>query len=161
MKKSKLLVIIILLVLSIANIVVVDALSNNNSTWDIHYDNLRVLEGSTNGTAKISKDKNNINYDVYLDRPGDFYEFSVDVKNDGSYDAVVDTFTKSNTKSYLDYSIKYSDGRTIKKGDVLKRHDSKKLIIRIEYKKDITSKELPQEDETISLPISINYRQDV
>lgn len=57
----------------------------------------------------VITNKTNVSFDVQLDKPGDFYEFTVDVKNNGSIDEMVDSITKTSLNSsqsvYLDYVV--------------------------------------------------------
>ena len=56
------------------------------NTWDIHFENLNITNGSVAATtpATIQTNTTNIVYSVELASPGDFYEFEVDVVNDGT-----------------------------------------------------------------------------
>jgi hypothetical protein len=101
----------------------------NNSTWDIHFDNVDVKNGSVSlkegdSPATITPaDNTEVTFSVSLDKPGDYYEFEVDAVNEGSIDGMVnltsttitigdETYTNedlSNLPNYLDYSLTYSD----------------------------------------------------
>jgi hypothetical protein len=57
------------------------------NTWDIHFANLNVTNGSVEATTPAAinpTDNKKISYAITLEKPGDFYEFTVDVVNAGS-----------------------------------------------------------------------------
>ncbi len=141
------------------------------NTWDIHFDNLHVTDGSVPiGTgdvaAAIQSSTTDINYTVTLNKPGDFYEFTVDVVNAGSVDGMIESVTsKLNNTSittlpiYLNYSVTYSDGVVLSPNQLLKADDSEKYKVRIEFKKDIVNSDLPAESHTLSLSFGVVYIQ--
>ena len=102
------------------------------NTWDIHFANLSVTEGSvTIGTgdvaAAIQSSTTDITYTVTLNEPGDFYEFTVDAVNAGSIDGMIESVTSklnnvpiTTLPAYLDYSVAYSDGIEIAPNQYLK-----------------------------------------
>ena len=57
-----------------------------SSQWDIHWENVQVNNESTVTTEEpaITENRTKVTYEVNLELPGDFYEFTVDAKNDGS-----------------------------------------------------------------------------
>lgn len=68
--------------------------SINNATWDIHFENISVTSGSVSAnTPVIDTNKTTVTYDVTLTNPGDFYEFTVDVVNEGSIDGMIDSIS--------------------------------------------------------------------
>lgn len=137
----------------------------SSNTWDIHFENVQISEGSiaieAGGSAAIinPSDNTEVTYSVKLNKPGDYYEFTVDVKNYGTIDGMVESISstlsvnnaeaftilsdKSNLPAYLDYSVTYSDGLTIEPNHELKVGNKETYKVRVEYKKDITSEQLP------------------
>ena len=95
------------------------------NTWDIHFENLNVTDGSvllSDGdiAANIQSGATNVSYTITLNTPGDFYEFTVDAVNAGSIDGMVESVTSklngaviTTLPAYLDYSVSYSDGVAI------------------------------------------------
>ena len=137
------------------------------SSWDIHFKNLHVKEGSVEATspAVIKPNKMDINYDITLAKPGDFYEFTVNVVNDGTIDAKLSadptlSGLTPEQKVYANYTVTYNDGTKVSKGDKLKADTSKTLKVRVEYKKDITPEQLPSESQEVTLTFAMNYIQD-
>ena len=70
----------------------------NNATWNIHWDNLNVTNGSITGTkvitpAYIKPGDTEVSYSIVLSTPGEYYEFTVDAVNSGSIDAMIGSFS--------------------------------------------------------------------
>ena len=66
--------------------------SISKNTWDVYFDNVVVKDGSVEA-VKIPTvtDKTTVDFEVALNLPGDFYEFTVDVVNAGSIDAMIES----------------------------------------------------------------------
>lgn len=172
-KKNYILVVLLLLVITIT--VGYAALSttlniNGTSTiskqsWDVHFANLSVTEGSVTATkaATITAGKTTeITYEVTLAKPGDFYEFTVDVTNAGTIDAktaAAPTLSGNTLTTVTNYTATWEDGSAIAANQVLAGGASKKLKVRVEYNKDITAEQLPTTDTTLTLTFSLSYVQ--
>ena len=67
----------------------------NNPTWDVHWNNVVVKDGSVEGTkvttAASITNPTTVEFAVKLDEPGEYYEFTVDAVNAGSIDAMIST----------------------------------------------------------------------
>ena len=120
-------------------------------TWNVYFDNLVVTEGSVTpktATALSGEYPTTVNYSVSLENPGDFYEFTVDVVNDGTMDAMVDSILSTNNNkeislpSYMEYKVSYSTGQNIKEKHLLETQKTLKYKVGIYFKKDITEEEL-------------------
>lgn len=137
----------------------------SKNTWNVHFDNILVKEGSIpDGHVTITNDESTIiNFQVPLQKPGDFYEFSVDVVNSGTIDAkigsIINTGLTEDQKKYLDYTVFYENGSQIKENDLLKSNKDSKIVIKVKYRDDITESNLPTEDQNINLTFNINYIQ--
>ena len=175
--------IFLLLVLSItiayaalsSNLNINGSTSLNNATWSIIWDNVEVSTGSVKGTSVVqaaqitNTQKTLVEYSIILSKPGDYYEFTVDAKNEGSIDAMVDVIsnktyesngtTEKPLPSYLNYTVTYSDGVEIAPNHLLESGKTEKYKVRVEYKKDIEASELPTEAETIKFKFSVTYIQ--
>ena len=141
--------------------------SIHNATWNIYWDNVVVTDGSvTAETPVIDTNKMTVTYHVTLSKPGDFYEFTVDAVNDGSIDAMIDTISSqlneveiTELPVYLEYSLSYSDDTEIGVHQLLKSNTTETYKVRIAYKKDITSSDLPETDQELNLSFSVTYVQ--
>ena len=136
------------------------------ATWDVHFENLVKNEGSVVATtdAAIDSTKTVIDYAINLTEPGDFYEFTVDIVNSGSINAMISEVLKeglsTDQEKYIDYSVKYSDGEEVFEKDALKSGTTKNIIVSVKYKEDVNAEDLPSAEETLNLKFSITYIQD-
>ena len=154
-----------------------------SNRWDIHWENVQPNQESTvtAETPVISDNATKVSYEVTLELPGDFYEFTVDAKNDGSIDGkitkvdhtvyVVDATTgevvidqqtgepqTTTLPSYINYSI-YYDGTTTPPAidDVLEAGEKQTYRIRIEYDPEATV--LPSANQRFKIEDKITYIQ--
>ena len=84
------------------------------SSWDIHLENAKVKSGSVSANAPSISGTSSVGFDVELNMPGEFYEFTVDVVNDGSVDAMIDSVVKTpelttEQAKYIKYEITYEN----------------------------------------------------
>ena len=147
----------------------VDVLKAN---WDVHFENVQIKTGSVTATTVPTSDDETtteMTYAVSFAQPGDFYEFTVDIVNDGSMDAMVDVVTNKVYSSdgeteitipnYLKSSVTYNDGVEIKPNQLLAKETSEKIKVRVEYRTDIDSSDLPSSADTIIFKFSGTYKQ--
>ena len=147
-----------------------------SSSWDVHFKtgSISVTDGSvsieenTTQQAATIDSATQVSYAVKLALPGDFYEFTVDVENTGTIDAMIESvssklgnteITTGTLPSYLDYSVTYSDGQAITTKQQLNSGDTETIKVRLEFKKDIEATDLPGEATTLNLNFQINYVQ--
>lgn len=138
----------------------------NDPRWSIFFENIQIVAGSVAAIQEpeiIAGSKTEISYSVSLTLPREFYEFTVDVINDGTIDAMVSEVNinelTSEQQKYLKYTVTYSDGISIKKYDLLKAGEKEKLKIRLEFRDDINVEDLPNTDTTITLSSNTYYVQ--
>lgn len=138
----------------------------SKSNWDVHFGNLNITDGSVTATtdAAIDTNKTDINYSVTLAQPGDYYEFTVDVTNAGTIPAkIASTPTlaglSDEQKVYTNYTVTYQDGSTVSADDALSAGTTKTLRVRVEYKTDINSTQLPTTAQTVNLTFAMNFIQ--
>ena len=128
-----------------------------HNTWDVHFDNIQISEdsvpiGENDSQATIDPENNcKIDFEVTLNIPGDFYEFTVDVVNEGTIDGMIGTLNKTLTinnetvqevPDYLNYTITYDDGVEIEEHHKVSAGTVETYKVRLEFKTDI--EELPQ-----------------
>lgn len=165
-------IIVILLGVSIGCAVVSTVFNINESsrinkiTWDVHFEKIRTTKGSVSAKipAKLNSKKTSVNFEVHLDRPGDFYEFLVDVVNDGKMDAKIGTEPiltgiSGEYKDFIKYSVEYLDGSVIKSNDVLNRGSRETIVVRVEYNDEITFEMMPEEIQSFNLGFALDYIQ--
>ena len=134
------------------------------STWNIHLDNIKVTSGSVSGTTPSITSPTTASFSTTLNIPGDFYEFSIDVVNDGTIDAMIDSVIKeptltTNQAKYLNYIIEYQNGESINTKQLVSKNSFVRLKVRVEFRKDITASDLPTTSETLNLAFTVNYVQ--
>lgn len=136
------------------------------ATWDVHFENVRVTAGSVSATkaAVIDANTTSVSYDFSLTIPGQFYEFTVDVKNGGTIPAKLSAVPTLGGLSaaqdiYTNYTVTYSDGTAPKANDALAAGTVKAVKVRVEYDKNITASQLPTAAQVLALTYSMNYIQ--
>lgn len=134
------------------------------SSWNVHFDNVKVISGSTTTDAPILENASSLKFNTTLNIPGDFYEFTVDVVNSGSIDAMIENITKTPTLSasqekYLKYEITYQNDESITTQQLVEKGLFVKLKVRVEYRKDVSSDDLPKTSEKLTLGLKLDYTQ--
>ena len=143
-----------------------------NPTWNIYWDNVvvnnesvEILDGDQAATINPSN-KTSLSYNISLSKPGDFYEFTVDAKNDGSIAGKIDSIESkmngsviSTLPAYLEYSVTYDNGDAIEVGQLLRSFDKQTYKIRVGYKKDINPSDLPQTNQQLNMTFAVTYVQ--
>lgn len=148
-------------------------------SWDIHFENINVKTGSVTTEegkeAKIIKDTKNedtiVTYTVNLEKPGDFYEFSVDVVNAGTLtgklvslgDAEGAGLTEEYTK-FVKYTVTYKDkdDNTVAADSTLAKEQVNTVTVRVEFDANISNdvlKTMPSTGLTLDLSYELNYEQ--
>ena len=173
-KRNNLLVLLLLLLVGIgigyafltSNLNIKGSSDIKKVGWDVHFENL--VLGSDNVPATKDavideNDKTTVAYTIKLNKPGDKYEFTVDVVNSGNIDAVVSAVNKTGLTEeqakYVEYTASYRDGTDVAEEDELKVGDTKNIIVSVKYKTDLNPEDLPNEDKVLSLKLEITYVQ--
>ena len=134
------------------------------ASWDIYLDNIMLNSQSATSNVPTITNKTTATFITTLSKPGDFYEFTIDVVNNGSIDAMIDSVTKtpelSATQSkYLNYIIEYQNGESINTKQLVSKKSFVRLKVKLEFRKDITASDLPKQSETVNLSFKVNYVQ--
>ena len=136
------------------------------NSWLIYFTNVQIKTGSVTATqvpTTSGTSTTTLTWIVNLQTPGDYYEYNVDVKNDGTIDAMIGSLSNTplNTTQakYLDYTVTYSDGATIEQYDKLDSNETVTLKVRVEYKTDLNPEDLPTETSAVTLTYTSNYVQ--
>lgn len=122
--------------------------------WNIEFSNLNISEGSQKGTLTLND--NIINLDVSLKDDSEYFEFTIDVTNNGSLKAKIDEININEEKDndILNYTITYLDDTPLKEGDILNSHTKKTIKTKIYYPKQ---KDKIYEKLNLKLTFTINY----
>ncbi len=137
------------------------------NSWDIHFANLIVNPNSVVATtpAEIDpEDTKAINYAVILNRPGDFYEFTVDIVNAGSLPGKIDLVTiegiTETAEDLIGYNVTYTTKNTpVSVNDIINGSSSKNIKVRVFYNNDIEINDLPDSNIPLTLTLNINFSQ--
>ena len=141
-----------------------------SNKWSVHFVDNTYAEttGSKVGTKTITG--TNITYSVTLEKPGDFYEFSIDVINDGTFDAVLNGITMSTLteaqQKYLTYTLTY-DGTPYTASQTglssslphTSGSNTKTVKVRVAYVQPENSADLPATSADVTLTASLDYAQ--
>ena len=133
--------------------------------WDIHFKNVKVTDGSVEALVPaIDNTKLRISFSFNLDLPGDFYEFTVDIVNAGTIDAMIDSIIKTpelttTQEKYLKYIIEYQNREEIKTKQLVKSNEAVRLKVRVEYRTDLNAEDLPTTSVALNLGFEVNYIQ--
>ena len=145
----------------------------DNASWSIHFvgnpiDSFSEANGSVVGTHSYSSNYKSLSFSDSLSIPGDYYEFTVDITNDGNIDGmlnavpnigIVDNKGTSDISDDVVYtntnlikaSVTYDDGSPLSQYDELKIGNDLTYKIRIEFKKDI------QNSDLVNLPLHLTF----
>ena len=170
-KKNTIILLILILGLGYAalqsNLNINGLATMGNPTWNIHWENVQVAEGSVEAnTPVIDTAKTTVTYSIVLNIPGEYYEFTVDAVNSGTIDGMIESITSklngvtiTNLPDYLEYSVSYSDGAQLAVNQLLAAGTTETYKVRIEYKSDIEVNQLPASNQTLNLQFTVTYRQ--
>ena len=160
-KKDILLILLLLFMIFILSIVTVTYTFNSKiidivgftgvyreTSWKVDFDNISLDREGSIYVEDISASNTSIkDFDITFIRPGDAFTIRLDVVNNGTLDAKLETFKISNIvctynngssadnycDKYISYSIKYKDGSSIKKDDVLEAGEIKTVVFKMSY----------------------------
>ena len=177
-KKARLVTLLLILVLLISvgyaalttNFSITGNTTISKQSWSIYFTNI-VPDDENNSVASVttaptlSNNNTTVTWAVSMDTPGQVYSFNVDVKNDGSLDAMVNTATNSivtstltqDQQKYLEYTITYVNGLAIERYDKLAAGETKTITIKLKYKEDVDDDDLPT---TAQNGIALSYTAD-
>ncbi len=136
----------------------------SSADWDIHLANPKVTKGSATDEIPVIKTSSTLEFSTTLNMPGDFYEFSIDVVNDGSIDAMIERVVKNpeltvEQAKYLNYEVSYMNGESIDVKQTLYKNTSIPIKVRVEYRKDLVASDLPVGQTKLDLSLTLEYIQ--
>ncbi len=136
----------------------------SGNKWDIEFAN--ITYGTDNYTTEEKVVTNNVtslSLNIELPNPGDKYEFSFDITNKGTLDALIKTLNitqlTDEQKVYSEFKVTYEDDSEIELNDVLKKGDTKKVKVSIRYKNLRAKDLLPTSDVNVNIQISMTFYQ--
>lgn len=143
----------------------------DSNTWDVHFANVQVSSGSVTGdqvtqAPTIDSNETTVSYHIRLKEPGEFYEFTVDAVNGGTIDAMIESISKklngteiTTLPAYLKYEVTYASNNQLAESHLLSANSSETYKIRVEYRTDINSTDLPSTAQVLSLSFGVEYVQ--
>lgn len=136
------------------------------TSWNVYFTNVQTTSGSVVATTEPTTNgvtTTELTWEVTMDTPGQFYEFNVDVQNDGTINAMIGSLSNSTLTveqaKYLNYIVTYSDGASIEQYDKLDAGETVTLKIRLEYRTDIDPEDLPTTANQITFVYTSDYVQ--
>ena len=150
-----------------SNLSITGATEIASNSWDIHFNNLVVNDSSVEATTPASidpSDNTSISYGVKLNRPMDFYEFTVDIVNTGTIPGKISLVDINGFNSEIEnlvlYTISYTEnGSEVQVGDILNGGDRKNIKVRVYYNEQISISDLPASNINLNLVFRIVYIQ--
>lgn len=174
-----LLLVVIVLVMSVGfasfseNLDIKGTTKVTGSSWNVGFDDSSYEESSGSVTVDANSRTltgTSMTYELSLSKPGDFYEFTIDVVNNGTFDAsltgvTVTTLTEAQAK-YLTYKLYYNgteySGTTSNiTGVTLASGGTVPVKVRVEYIQPTLASDLPASTQTITLDASLSFVQKV
>ena len=135
------------------------------SPWDVRYDVTKgVTENHGTATSKSLTDTD-FTFAVTLEKPGDYYEATFDVKNFGSMTAYLKAITMSSISAhsaYLSYTItydgvEYTSSQSGLTGKSIAADGSKTVKVKVTYLAPASSSSLPTSDVNVTVTGSFDY----
>lgn len=116
---------------TLSSVLTINGTANiENASWDVYFDSATPTAGSTltatSGPTVTSK--NTITYTVDL-QENKYFEFDAVIKNDGTYDAKLDSLALSGAENYTDIVTYTATG--ISAGDVITAGSSKTVTVKV------------------------------
>ena len=135
----------------------------SDASWNIKFSNVKVNPASVAITPKITNNTT-LTFSANLENPGDFYKFTVDIVNDGTIDAMIDSIVKTpelttDQKKYLRFEVEYSDGQSISTKQVLKSKETKAISVLFAFRNDIPVRDLPTTSANFNVQLQLVYYQ--
>lgn len=137
------------------------------SPWNVHYVNGTVTPSANSVTATAASVTNtDFTFTVTLEKPGDFYEATVTVKNEGTITAYLNKVTMSTLTTeqakYLTYTVTYDSTAYTQTTDgidnvSLAANGTVPVKVRVEYKSNTAQADLPANDVTVQVSGSLDY----
>lgn len=146
------------------------------ASWDVHFDDTSysATAGSVAVTPNIGT--TTMSYTVNLEKPGDFYEFTINVVNGGTYDAKLNTIALTPVDSayqkYLTYEVYYegtkytaastdvSSSNIVLTAGSASTNNSDTVKVKVTYVNPSSDEDLLQNDlSNLTLSATLSYEQ--
>ena len=141
----------------------------SSSSWRVELDesSYEETEGSVSPSSAPTINTTSMTYNVTLAKPTDFYEFTIDVKNLGTFDANLKSITMSDISThsnYLKYTVTYKGQEYTQTTPDLSipltaGSGVETVKVRVEYIQPADSSQLPSSPQNVTLTTSLDYEQ--
>lgn len=143
------------------------------ASWDVHFDKDSVSVSTGSETAStpanaVATQYTTATYAVTLQKPGDYYEFVIDAKNYGTFDAKLSNYTFNaspslpTSDSYIVHTLRYN-GTVInpgtQNGTTIAPNEKDTYTVRVEYVKPTSASNLPSEDVKYTFTVTLTYTE--
>ena len=178
-KKSIIVLDVIALIISVLAISIAYAAISKNSDLikerceeiNVHFENLSnpTIIGKAQALGRPKIKYNGVlitNINALLKEPGDEVRYKVDIVNTNNFDArisyIIDPNLTEEDKKMLDFKVVYTkDKKSVKVGDILKKHEHKNVTIILSYKDIEDENLLSKEASKMNLSYSITYIKNI
>ena len=144
------------------------------SPWSVHFVHSGAATDIVETTGSVAASAKSVNdtdftFTATLEKPGDFYEATVNVVNDGTINAVLKKITMSTLDTaqakYLTYTVTYNGTAYTTTTDNLSvalnatdPDTTHPVKVRVEYKSDAAQNDLPSSDTSVTVTGSLDYQ---
>lgn len=134
------------------------------SNWNVYLNNPVVTSGSVTTNVPAITSPTTAKFSTTLNIPGDFYEFTIDLVNGGTIDAIIDEVVKvsdlnEEQSKYLSYTINYDKSSLVNGKPLLAANSSSQIKVRIEFLKNVALSDLPTSAIEIDLSFNVYCSQ--
>lgn len=127
-------------------------------TWNVYFDNLQKIGDSIDPATTPTINKSSFSTTLNFTDVNQVYMARFDVKNEGSLDAMITSFTanplSSELQTYFDVIVTYSDGIAIANNNLLAHGSTDSFKIKIAVKNGVNISDLPS---SVPVNFTINY----
>lgn len=144
---------------------VIPVIVPDDINWKIVFKNINIDNGSVRAVsdAMIMPSNTEVEYEIVLREPGEYYSFTVNVENDGNVDAKIYDIVRSGItteqEKFLTFEVTYLDGTPISKNDTLLKGKSKTIKVMTKFRDDVSDEDLPSTSQTLKLVYKLIYIQ--
>ena len=136
-----------------------------DNRWDVHFDNIQEVEDSVSPTSEPEITNNTtVTFSAKLKKPGDKYEFLIDVVNAGTIDAKIGSITMSpelteEQQNYFSYEVKYKSDLALVENQALDAGTTETLKVSFNYLEQEDNSLYPGDDQTFNVTLTLDYVQ--
>ncbi len=152
-----------------ANLTINGTASIKKASWDVAFDEGSYTQtGDIAATGTPSINGTSVTYEVTLTEPGDVFEFTVDVINNGTIDAQLQEITLAGTtghENYLKFEVVYNGttydqaSNTVADATVLQSTQTEEFTVRVSYVAPENPDDLPSNNVQATLTATLVYTE--